>query len=121
LFRLCERRRLARVVAGGRLWGYHEVANAMTPARYVDEVLRGVRKDRVLTSQLRAGFTVKGILEGYLDDWRSAGFATHLYWENTLARSASANANANANASLVKSGPKRTPSMQRPASTKSED
>lgn len=84
LFRLCERRRLARVVAGGRLWGYHEVADAMTPAQYVDEVLRGARKDRVLGSQLRVGFTVRGILEDYLDDWRSAGFATHLFWENPL-------------------------------------
>jgi hypothetical protein len=24
---------------------------------------------------------VKGILPGYLDDWRSAGFATHLVFE----------------------------------------
>ncbi len=86
LFRLCERRRLARVVAGGRLWGYHEVASTMSPEDYVDEVLRGVRKDRVLTSQLRAGFSVRGILPGYLDDWRSAGFATHLFWENPLVR-----------------------------------
>ncbi len=89
LFRLCERRRLARVIAGGRLWGYHEVVRSMTPAEYVDEVVRGVRKDRVLTSQLRAGFTVRGILAGYLDDWRSAGFATHLFWENSLVRSVS--------------------------------
>ncbi|HVJ94292.1 MAG TPA: GNAT family N-acetyltransferase [Labilithrix sp.] len=86
LFRLCERRRLARVVAGGRLWGYHEVAHRMSPAEYVDEVVRGARKDRVLTSQLRAGFTVAGILEGYLTDWRSAGYATHLFWENTLSK-----------------------------------
>ena len=86
LFRLCERRRLARVVAGGRLWGYHEVASSMTPARYVEEVVSGARKDRVLTSQLRAGFTVRGILEGYLDDWRSAGYAPHLVKESTLAK-----------------------------------
>jgi len=86
LFRLCERRRLARVVAGGRLWGYHEVAPSISPARYVDEVVRGIRKDRVLTSQLRAGFTVRGILERYLDDWRSAGYATHLVRESSLAK-----------------------------------
>jgi GNAT superfamily N-acetyltransferase len=84
LFRLCERRRLARVVAGGRLWGYHEVAATMTPEQYVESVLRGERRDRVLGSQLRAGFVVRGILPGYLDDWRSAGHATHLVWENTL-------------------------------------
>lgn len=83
LFRLCERRRLARVVAGGRLWGYHEVAHTMTPADYVDDVITGRRTDRVLSSQLRAGFVVRGILDGYLEDWRSASYATHLIWENT--------------------------------------
>jgi ribosomal protein S18 acetylase RimI-like enzyme len=86
LFRMCERRRLARVVAGGRLWGYHEHASTMSPAEYADEVVRGVRRDRVLSSQLRAGFSVRNILDGYLDDWRSGSFATLLVWENRLAR-----------------------------------
>jgi len=78
LFDLAESRGLRRTVAGGRLWGYHEVARTMTPEQYVDDVLRGVRKDRVLTSQLRAGFVVQGILPGYLHDWRSAHHATLL-------------------------------------------
>jgi len=82
LFDLCRRKNLRRVVAGGRLWGYHEVSSELSPAAYVDEVVRGVRRDRVLTSQLRAGFSVRAVLEGYLEDWRSAGFATHLVWEN---------------------------------------
>ena len=82
LFDLCKRKNLRRVVAGGRLWGYHEVSSRMSPGQYVDEVVHGVRRDRVLGSQLRAGFSVKAVLEGYLDDWRSAGFATHLVWEN---------------------------------------
>jgi ribosomal protein S18 acetylase RimI-like enzyme len=86
LFRLCERRRLARVVAGGRLWGYHEHTASMSPAQYAEEVVRGIRHDRVLTSQLRAGFSVRSILDGYLDDWRSGSFATLLVWENGLAR-----------------------------------
>lgn len=90
LFALCKQKGLARVVAGGRLWGYHEVATSVTPAAYVEDVIRGVRRDRVLTSQLRAGFSVAGILERYLDDWRSASFATHLVWENTASRRASA-------------------------------
>ena len=82
LFDLCKRKNLRRVVAGGRLWGYHEVSSQISPSAYVDEVVRGVRKDRVLTSQLRAGFRVRSVLTGYLDDWRSAGFATHLVWDN---------------------------------------
>jgi len=110
LFRLCERRRLARVVAGGRLWGYHEVAASMTPARYVEEVVSGYRKDRVLTSQLRAGFTVRGILERYLDDWRSASYATHLVWESSLARARDTVRPARTAASAVQSDGEAVPS-----------
>jgi hypothetical protein len=47
--------------------------------------MAGKRRDRVFTSQLRAGFAYRGILPGYLDDWRSAAFATLLVWENAAA------------------------------------
>jgi GNAT superfamily N-acetyltransferase len=87
LFQLCQRRGLARVVAGGRLWGYHEVMHRMSAEHYAAEVVAGRRTDRVLTSQLRAGFAMRGILTGYLEDWRSGGFATHLFWENGAPRS----------------------------------
>lgn len=92
LFDLCRRKHLARVVAGGRLWGYHEVAGTISAAEYASEVARGLRRDPVLGSQLRAGFVVRGILDGYLDDWRSASFATHLVWESRVGRSVAASA-----------------------------
>lgn len=82
LFTLCRKEKLARVVAGGRLFGFHEVRDAMTPLAYVDEVIGGKRRDKVLGSQLRAGFVVQGILRDYLHDWRSASFATLLTWSN---------------------------------------
>jgi GNAT superfamily N-acetyltransferase len=82
LFALCRRKNLARVAAGGRLYGYSDVAKELSAADYVEEVLRGERKDRVLTSQVRAGFVVKDVLSNYLDDWRSGSFATLLVWEN---------------------------------------
>lgn len=82
LFSLCRMEKLARVVAGGRLFGFHEVRDAMTPLAYVDEVIRGARSDKVLGSQLRAGFVVHGILRDYLHDWRSASYATLLTWTN---------------------------------------
>jgi GNAT superfamily N-acetyltransferase len=100
LFALCQRRNLTRVVAGGRLWGYHEVASSMTPEAYVSEVSRGLRKDRVLGSQLKAGFVVKGILKDYLEDWRSASYATHLYWENPLAKGGAVRALSRRHASI---------------------
>jgi len=82
MFGLCRTKALHSVVAGGRLFGYHEVAKTTSPERYVAEVLAGTRKDHVLTSQLGAGFELRGFLPGYLDDWRSAGYATHLVWKN---------------------------------------
>jgi GNAT superfamily N-acetyltransferase len=82
LFDLCRKRGLARVVAGGRLYDYSTHAAAMTPSEYVAKVVAGELKDRVLNSQLRAGFTVKGLLANYLHDWRSQHWATLLVWES---------------------------------------
>jgi GNAT superfamily N-acetyltransferase len=80
LRQLCVALELKRIVAGGRLWGYHVHAARMTPEEYVGRVLRGELKDRVLGSQIKAGFAVRGILVGYLRDPRSHDFATLLEW-----------------------------------------
>ncbi len=77
---LCVALGLRRVVAGGRLWGYHEYAGLMTAQEYVDSALRGEIRDRVLGSQLKAGFAVRGLLVGYLRDPRSCDYATLLEW-----------------------------------------
>jgi GNAT superfamily N-acetyltransferase len=82
LFDLCRALGLARVVAGGRLYDYGEVADHMSAKEYVARVIDGELRDRVLVSQLRAGFSVRGILTGYLHDWRCRHFATLLVWEN---------------------------------------
>jgi GNAT superfamily N-acetyltransferase len=80
LEQLCVDLALRRVVAGGRLWGYHEYADRLTAREYVDSALRGDIRDRVLGSQLKAGFRVCGILVGYLKDPRSKDYATLLVW-----------------------------------------
>jgi ribosomal protein S18 acetylase RimI-like enzyme len=79
---LCLDLRLRRVVAGGRLWGYTDVADHMSAHEYVAKVTAGELHDRVLVSQLRAGFRVRGLLPGYLHDWRSRHWATLLEWMN---------------------------------------
>jgi GNAT superfamily N-acetyltransferase len=79
---LCRQMHLERVVAGGRLWGYSEVADQMTAREYVELVVTGMRRDRVLNSQLRAGFVVRGLLRDYLHDWRSRNWATLLEMPN---------------------------------------
>jgi GNAT superfamily N-acetyltransferase len=82
LIDLCREFGLDRVVAGGRLWGFSEVADLMTAREYVDLVVSGRRRDRVLNSQLRAGFVVRGLLRNYLHDWRSRNWATLLELPN---------------------------------------
>jgi ribosomal protein S18 acetylase RimI-like enzyme len=77
---LCVHLDLRRVVAGGRLWGYHEYAPRMTPEEYVAGCLEGKLRDRVLGSQIKAGFAVRGILRSYLGDPRSCDYATLLEW-----------------------------------------
>ena len=77
---LCASLGLWRIVAGGRLWGYHEYADRMWPEEYVQRVVDGALHDRVLSSQLRAGYCVRGILGEYLQDPRSRNYATLLEW-----------------------------------------
>lgn len=79
---VCQRFGLRRIVAGGRLFSYHEHAHEMTPATYIEEVTARRIHDRVLRSQLKAGFVVRGILPEYLADRRSRNFATLLEWRN---------------------------------------
>jgi GNAT superfamily N-acetyltransferase len=81
---LCRRLNLSRVVAGGRLWGYADVSHQMSAEAYVARVIAGGMRDRVLDSQLRAGYVVRGLLPNYLQDERSRNWATLLEWENGL-------------------------------------
>jgi ribosomal protein S18 acetylase RimI-like enzyme len=79
---LCVTLDLEHVVAGGRLWGYGAVSGSMTAQEYVARVVAGKMSDPVLSSQLRAGFVVRGLLTDYLHDWRSKNYATLLEWAN---------------------------------------
>ena len=82
LFALCRRLQLDRVVGGGRLYDFSDAPADLAPADYVREVIAGTRGDRVLKSQLRAGFSVRGLLPGYLHDGRSRHCATLIVWDN---------------------------------------
>lgn len=81
--RLIKRLNLKRLIAGGRIPGYAEVAGEMTPEAYVAEVVAGKRRDPVLSFQLRNGFRVRGVIPSYLGaDKDSKGFATLIEWLN---------------------------------------
>ncbi|MCA8923475.1 MAG: GNAT family N-acetyltransferase [Planctomycetes bacterium] len=80
--RILTRFNLRRMVAGGRIPGYVEVAGRLSPEDYVEEVVRGERSDQALNAHLKAGYRVLGVYHGYLHDEQSLDFATFLELEN---------------------------------------
>ena len=80
---LCRRLNLRRIVIGGRLPGYHRVADELTPQAYVEAVLARERAEPVLSFQLANGFVVKRVAPGYLpEDDASCGVGVVMEWPN---------------------------------------
>jgi predicted amidohydrolase/GNAT superfamily N-acetyltransferase len=71
-----------RILAGGRLWNYHEVASRMSPEEYAERVATGDMRDLVLSFQLREGFVLRGVMPNYLSDPLSHNFASLVEWLN---------------------------------------
>jgi len=80
--RLCKKLNLRRILAGGRLSGYSELADELTPESYVQKVKDGELRDAVLSFQLREGFTARGILRNYIPDPMSCNYASLIEWLN---------------------------------------
>jgi ribosomal protein S18 acetylase RimI-like enzyme len=77
---LCGRLGLRGILAGGRLWNYWEHADTHSPEAYVARVVAGELFDRVLSVHLRDGFSVAGLLPGYLPDPRGLDYGVLLEW-----------------------------------------
>ena len=80
---LCRELNLARIIIGGRIPGYHKLAEKMSAREYIDCVVSKQAYDPVLTAQLSNGFSVQGLIPNYFPaDKESCGFATYLEWTN---------------------------------------
>ncbi len=80
---LCRRLNLRRIIACGRLPGYHLLAQEMAVEMYAKKVLWGDLVDPVLSFQLREGFRYCGIMKDYLpEDGESCGHASLIAWVN---------------------------------------
>lgn len=73
---------LKRMIAYGRLPGFHEYSGRLTAKEYVEAVRQGTIKDIALCAHLKAGYQVKGILLDFFGDRSSLNHATLLEWEN---------------------------------------
>ena len=80
---LCAQLNLRRMIAGGRMPGYHKHREKMTPQRYIEMVKRKEIHDPVLSFQLSNDFHVRRVITGYLKGDRESGeYATLLEWIN---------------------------------------
>lgn len=79
---LVRKRHLRGIVAGGVLPGYAAYKATLTIQDYVDKVVAGELSDPTLSFQLRQDFTVRGLLENYLEDEAADNWATLIVWDN---------------------------------------
>lgn len=80
---MCENLNLRGIIAGGRIPGYLEHAEKMSPRKYIDMVRNKEIYDPILTFQLGNNFHVRKILKGYMpSDMESKAYATLLEWIN---------------------------------------
>lgn len=77
-------RRLGRcgIVAGGALPGYARYRDILTVGEYADRVAAGELRDPTLSFQLANGFELRGLIEGYIEDEITGGWATLIVWRN---------------------------------------
>lgn len=80
---LCKALNLRRIIACGRLPGYHALAQEISVELYAKKVLWGDLSDPVLSFQLREGFRYCGIMHDYIpQDRESCGQASLIVWLN---------------------------------------
>ncbi len=80
---LCENLNLRAIIAGGRIPGYVEHADKLSPKEYIEKVKNREIFDPIFTFQLANDFHVRKFIKNYLDfDRESVGFATLIEWNN---------------------------------------
>lgn len=81
--RICRKLNLKRIIACGRLPGYHNYADQMSAALYAQKVVWGDIHDPVLNFQLHEGFDFCGVVNDYIpEDKESLGHAALIVWLN---------------------------------------
>lgn len=73
---------LDRLLGGGRMPGYHRVAERMTAEEYIQAVLNGELHDPVISFLLRCGRMPIAVVENYLDDKESLNYGALMEWKN---------------------------------------
>ncbi len=80
--KLCREMNLRGQVIGGMIPGYAAYRHVMSALDYAEHVRSGLLFDSTLTTQLRNGFELRGMLKDYLHDPPTEGWSTLLEWRN---------------------------------------
>ncbi len=73
---------LRRMVAYGRIPGYPNYVEKLTPEEYVQKVMEGKIKDSSLNAHLKAGYKVKKVVFDIMHDNESMDYCTYLEYKN---------------------------------------
>jgi len=68
-------------VAGARIPGYHHATDRLSPEAYLSLVERKIIHDPTLSTQLRLGFSLHGLLPDYISDPESRNCAALIVME----------------------------------------
>ena len=80
---LCRAMNLKRIIACGRLPGYHHYVDEISAEFYAQKVVWGDLTDPVLIFQIKEGFSYCRIMENYIpEDSESCGNAALIVWLN---------------------------------------
>ena len=79
---LCRRMNRRGIIGGGVIPGYAKYKKKIGVHEYVERVVSGKLSDPTLSFQLKNGFQVRGMLEGYIEDSASDNWATLIVWDN---------------------------------------
>ncbi|WP_241535961.1 GNAT family N-acetyltransferase [Indiicoccus explosivorum] len=74
--------KLERLLGGGRMPGYQQVADEMTPESYIKRVTAGELRDPVISFLLSCGRKPIHIVPNYLDDEESLNYGVLMEWKN---------------------------------------
>ncbi len=81
-FALVQQLNLVRFLAAGRMSGYHNYQNIMTPEEYAQQIVHHKISDPALTPQLCAGLQPVQVLQDYIADEESNNCALLMEWRN---------------------------------------
>lgn len=82
MYQLVIQRGLKRLLGGGRMPGFHRVANEISAELYIDQVVEGTLRDPVISFLLKCGRTPVMLIEDYLQDEASCNYALLMEWKN---------------------------------------